>query len=140
MGGETSWLHRHTPYQKNWSLMKDGDLSEAMQEAVISKGPNVVNVTKLKGHAIVDMVEIGAVRIEDKMGNDVADHAAVKGQAAGHGAAGGARSRLVSQGGRLDLVVLVDVEVVQPEEEAPILLGPVAPALEEADPAVGDLL
>ena len=79
LGGFYSPLHRQSPWKKAWQLMKDGDLWKAFSEAVASKTPTAVTLTKVKGHATQEMVADGSVRTEDKKGNDEADDAAEKG-------------------------------------------------------------
>ena len=46
---------------------------------LISKGPESVKTVKVKGHVTEKMVQAGAVRSEDKIGNDQADEAAGRG-------------------------------------------------------------
>ena len=79
LGGKTSPLHRKSQSRRPWSLVKNGDLWQSIEEAVLAKGPRSVRVTKVKGHATDEMVNEGRVKPEDKAGNDVADKAADKG-------------------------------------------------------------
>ena len=46
---------------------------------VCQRGLETVKITKVKGHAIAEMVEQGKVREEDKEGNDMADQVADQG-------------------------------------------------------------
>ena len=79
LGGEVSPYHRESPWKRCWKLMKDGDLWGSFQKAVAAKNPEAVKLTKVKGHATSEMVQQGAVRFDDKHGNDQADIAAEKG-------------------------------------------------------------
>ena len=59
--------------------MKDGDLWQLFDRTVASKTPNAITMTKVKGHATMEMVDKGEVVAEEKDGNDEADYAAEKG-------------------------------------------------------------
>ena len=45
---------------------------------MVAKGPKTVKVTKVKGHATIEMVEEGKCKPEDKAGNDKSDSVADK--------------------------------------------------------------
>ena len=57
-------------------LIKDGDLVAIAQYMIRTRGRDTVRVTKVKGHATDSDVELGRVRLEDKLGNAEADTAA----------------------------------------------------------------
>ena len=59
--------------------MKDGDLWKMFQDFVAWRGPWSVWLSKVKGHATQEQVERGAVKAEDKEGNDLSDEAAGEG-------------------------------------------------------------
>ena len=46
---------------------------QQFNNAVASKSPEAVKLTKVKGHATYEMVEEGTVPIEQKQGNDETD-------------------------------------------------------------------
>ena len=56
-------------------LVKDGDLISIVQHVVRVLGPEMVQITKVKGHAVDADVELGRARTEDKFGNSQADAA-----------------------------------------------------------------
>ena len=57
-------------------LVEAGDLVALAQYMICTGGPDAVSVTKVKGHADDVDVDLGRVRIEDKLGNAEADTAA----------------------------------------------------------------
>ena len=79
LGGETTPLHRESPFKKRWFLMKDCDLWRKFAESVKAKKPWAVWLTKVKGHATDEQVAEGTVKEEDKQGNEKADEAADRG-------------------------------------------------------------
>ncbi len=60
--------------RRPWSTQIDGDLWQTLYNTLKANGP-----TKVKGHATNAMVESGAVKPEDKQGNDEADKYANEG-------------------------------------------------------------
>ncbi len=66
--------------KRPWSTQKDGDLWELFHEFASIKGPDAIQLTKVKGHASEANVHEGVVRSVDKKGNDIADRAAKKAQ------------------------------------------------------------
>ena len=79
VGGNTTQYHRPSQSKRPWSLVKNGDLCQSIEEAAIAKGPKTVEASKVKGHATEEMVEAGIVRREDKRGNDISDEGADRG-------------------------------------------------------------
>ena len=65
--------------KKHLSVMKNGDIWQAIWEAMLSKGVKSVAATKLKGHADVQDVEQRHMRQEDRDGNIDADRFADEG-------------------------------------------------------------
>ena len=58
-------------------LTVDGDLLIIIERMIQLRGAQSLKITKVKGHADEDMVAVGrAVRVEDRVGNDLADRAA----------------------------------------------------------------
>ena len=57
-------------------LTVDGDLLGIIERMIQLRGVQGIKVTKVKGHADDDMVAVGRVRVEDRVGNDLADRAA----------------------------------------------------------------
>ena len=78
-GGRTTQYHRQSKSKRPWSLVKNGDLCQSMEEAAIAKGTKIVKASKVKGHAIEEMVEAGKAKREDKIGNAISDEGADKG-------------------------------------------------------------
>ena len=64
--------------QPKWSQVVDGDLWKHFWLAVMSKGPNSVRMTKVKGHASIEDVIRGVSTPIHKHGNDLADSLATK--------------------------------------------------------------
>ena len=58
------------------SLLFDGGLLTIIERMVHQRGVQSVKVSKVKGHADDDMVAVGRVRVEDRIGNDLAERAA----------------------------------------------------------------
>ena len=63
----------HGSLVKPLSLVKDGDLVALVQCMIRTRGRETVRVTKVKGHAEDLDVQQGRVRLEDQLGNAVAD-------------------------------------------------------------------
>ena len=57
-------------------LAFDGDLLVIIERMIHLRGVQSTKVSKVKGHADDDMVAVGRVRVEDRIGNDFADRAA----------------------------------------------------------------
>ena len=58
------------------SFTVDGDLLTVIEKMILQRGIRSVGISKVKGHADDEMVAVGIVRVEDRMGNDLADMAA----------------------------------------------------------------
>ena len=54
----------------------DGDLLTVIERMIHQRGVRSVRISKVKGHADDDMVAVGRVRVEDRVGKDLADRAA----------------------------------------------------------------
>ncbi len=65
--------------RRPWNTQIDGDLWQSLYNTLKAKGPGTFRATKVKGHATDAMVESGAVKPEDKKGNDEADRYANEG-------------------------------------------------------------
>ena len=61
--------------RKPFELTIDGDLLTVIEKMIFQRGIESVRFSKVKGHADDDMVAVGRVRVEDKVGN-FADRAA----------------------------------------------------------------
>ena len=61
---------------KPFEFAFDGDLLTIIERMVQLSGVQNVKITKVKGHADDDMVAVGRVRVEDRIGNDLTDRAA----------------------------------------------------------------
>ena len=59
-----------------FELTFDVDLLTIIERMIQLRGIQNVKITKVKGHADDDMVAVGRVRVEDRIGNDLADRAA----------------------------------------------------------------
>ena len=59
-----------------FELTFDGDLLIVIERMIQQRGVRSVKISKVKGHADDDMVAVGRVRVEDRVGNDLADRAA----------------------------------------------------------------
>ena len=59
-----------------FELTFDVDLLTIIERMVYQRGIQSVKISKVKGHADDDMVAVGSVRVEDKIGDDLADRAA----------------------------------------------------------------
>ena len=57
IGGETKKYHRISKRKRPWSLVKNGDLQESIEEGIIQKGEGSMKASKVKGHATEEMVE-----------------------------------------------------------------------------------
>ena len=66
----------HGCLTKPLPLVKDGDLVALPQYLIRTRGRETARVTKVKGHATDSDVELGRVRVENKLGNAEADTAA----------------------------------------------------------------
>ena len=62
--------------RKPFELTVDGDLLTVIGRMILQRGVQSVRISKVEGHADDDMVAVGRVRVEDKVGNDFADRAA----------------------------------------------------------------
>ena len=62
--------------RRPFELTFDGDLLTVIEKMIHQKGIRSVRISKVKGHADDDMVAVGRVRVEDRVGNDLADRAA----------------------------------------------------------------
>ncbi len=69
-------LRSDLPIKLNWKTMSDGDLWEHFTKAAEAKGPNSINITKVKGHVTTQQILDNIYRDVDKQGNDRADKAA----------------------------------------------------------------
>ena len=58
---------------KRLPLIKDGDLVGIAQNLILTRGRDTVGVTEVKGDATDSDVELGRVRLEDRLGNAEAD-------------------------------------------------------------------
>ena len=61
---------------KPFELTFDGDLLIIIERMIQLRGAQNLKITKVKGHADDDMVAVGRLRVEDRIGNDLADRAA----------------------------------------------------------------
>ena len=59
-----------------FELTFDGDLLTVIERMIHQRCVRSVRISKVKGHADDDMVAVGRVRVEDRVGNDLADSAA----------------------------------------------------------------
>ena len=59
-----------------FELTIDGNLLTVIEKMIFQRVTESVRFSKVKGHADDDMVAVGRVRVEDKVGNDFADRAA----------------------------------------------------------------
>ena len=66
----------HGSLSKPLPLVKDGDLISIVQHLIHARGRETVQVANAKEHATDFDVEVGRVRLEDKLGNSEADAAA----------------------------------------------------------------
>ena len=62
--------------RRPWSTQPDGDLWEVFYNTLRAKNPLAFRATKVKGHAMDDMITENKVRKVDKDGNDKADRVA----------------------------------------------------------------
>ena len=62
----------YRPFQ----LTFDGDLLIVIERMIQQRGVQSVKISKVKGHADDDMVAVGRVRVEERVGNDLTDRAA----------------------------------------------------------------
>ena len=61
---------------KPLELTFDGDLLIIIERMIHLRWAQNLKITKVKGHADDDMVAVGRLRVEDRIGNDLADRAA----------------------------------------------------------------
>ena len=80
--GTNHWTTKN-PCKKPWSLQKDGDLWEQFWEASLIRGPRMLRLTKVKGHATLKDIVTGKSTEEHKKGSDMADTAATAGAGEG---------------------------------------------------------
>ena len=59
-----------------FELTFDGDLLTVIEKMIHQRGIRSVRISKVEGHADDDMVAVGRVRVEDRVGSDLADRAA----------------------------------------------------------------
>ena len=59
-----------------FELTVDGDLLTVIERTILQRSVQPVKISKFKGHADDDMVAVCRVRVEDKIGNDLAHRAA----------------------------------------------------------------
>ena len=59
--------------RKPFELTIDGDLLTVIEKLILQRVFSPFGFLRLKGHADDDMVAVGRVRVEDKVGNDFAD-------------------------------------------------------------------
>ena len=57
-------------------LTVDGDLLTVIERMILQRSVQSVWISKVEGHADDDMVAVGRVRVEDKIGDVLADRAA----------------------------------------------------------------
>ena len=76
-----AWLLDHGCFSKPLPLVEDGDLIAIIQHMILARGRDTVKVAKVKGHAADADVELGGVRLEDRLGNIDADAAVDLGRA-----------------------------------------------------------
>ena len=75
----TNHWNARNPCKKPWSLQRDGDLWEKIWEASLLRGPRMLKLTKVKGHATIKNIVEGTSTVAHKKGNDNADTAATAG-------------------------------------------------------------
>ena len=61
---------------KPLELTFDGDLLIIIEKMIQLRGAQNLKITNVKGHADDDMVAVGRVRVQDRIGNDLPDRAA----------------------------------------------------------------
>ena len=71
---------RRNAHVRHWALQDDGDVWQAIDQGVQSKGLAAVAVSKVKGHATINEVHQGLVTAAQRDGNNAADTGADKGQ------------------------------------------------------------
>ena len=59
-----------------FELTFDGDLLTVIERMIHQRCVRSVRISKVKEHADEDMVAVGSVRVEDRIGDDLADRAA----------------------------------------------------------------
>ena len=62
-----------------FELTSGGDLLTVVEKMILRRGIRSVRISKVKGHADDDMVAVGRVRVEDRVGNDLADRLLILG-------------------------------------------------------------
>ena len=71
-----SWILDGRVACRPFELTFDGDFITVIERMIHQRGVRSVRVSVVKGHADDDMVAVGRVRIEDRVGRDLADTAA----------------------------------------------------------------
>eukprot|EP00969_Alexandrium_andersonii_P032134 1403975-Alexandrium_andersonii.AAC.1 len=66
-------------FAKPWQLVRDGDVWRRIHDAMEAKGLPAVEVTKVRGHALVQDVASGLCTDAQRVGNDHADMCATMG-------------------------------------------------------------
>ena len=59
-----------------FELTIDGVLLTVIEKMILQRSIESIRISEVKGHADDDMVAVGRVGVEDKVGNDFADRAA----------------------------------------------------------------
>eukprot|EP00973_Karenia_brevis_P021491 2954104-Karenia_brevis.AAC.1 len=73
--------HRHRWRRLNWKGLDNVDLWQQVDALLTARGDITVKFTKVKGHAKIADVIRGAVKQQDRFGNNFADHLATQGAA-----------------------------------------------------------
>jgi hypothetical protein len=73
---------RRNPCKRPWSMQPDGDLWQQFWQAILTRGPATIRITKVKGHATDQDIKDGKSNEVDRKGNDEADKAATAGTGA----------------------------------------------------------
>ena len=71
-----SWIFDGRVACRLFELTFDGDLLTVIEKMFLQRGIRTVWISKVKGQADDDMNAVGRVRVEDRVGNDLADRAA----------------------------------------------------------------
>ena len=72
----SSWILEGRVPCRPFELTFDGVVLTIIERMIHLRGDQSTKVSKVKGHADDDMVAVGRVRVEDRIGNDLADRAA----------------------------------------------------------------
>ena len=79
LGGEVSRLHFEKTWRRNIDLTNNGDLWNHINEAMVRKGADTIEIKKVRAHTSREMIEQGTIDEPDRDGNGRADEAANKG-------------------------------------------------------------